>query len=131
MNGNTVKFSVQDCHSTAKPHVNHTILSSCPLLDIEANNACIEDVCALACTPLTQRTTSDPCYIFQVLACCQKMETCLKGWFGPQVLSRITDRCSLTYEGCISSNRIVVDLDNCDLDFEGLSIQCGQQKIAL
>jgi hypothetical protein len=131
MNGNSVKVSVQDCHGSTKPHLNHTMLSSCPLLDIEARDARIEDVCSLACTPLTHRTTVDPCYIFQVLSCCQKMESCLQGWFGPQILSRISDRCSLTYKGNIKSNRIIVDLDKCLFDFEGLSIQCGNQTIAL
>lgn len=131
MNNNSVKISVQDCQRAAKPHLSHTMLSTCPLLDIEARDACIEDVCALACMPLSHNVTADPCYIFQVLACCQKMESCLQGWFGPQILSRLTDRCSLTYKGNIKSNRIIVDLDKCLFDFEGLSIQCGHQTIAL
>lgn len=131
MNGSSVKISVQNCHATAKPCLSHTLLSTGPLLDIEAMDACIEDVRTLTCTPLSQNITADPCYIFQVLSCCQKMETCLQGWYGPQVFSRITDRGALTYKGNISTNRIVVDLDKCSFDFEGLSIQCGHQTIAL
>jgi hypothetical protein len=131
MNNNSVKIPVQDCQGETKPCLNHTMLSSCPLLDIEARDARIEDVCALACTPLSQTTTADPCYIFQVLACCQKMETCLKGWFGPQILSRLTHRCSLIYKGNINTNRIIIDLDRCHFDFEGLSIKCGHQTLAL
>lgn len=131
MNCNSIKISVQDCHATVKPCLNHTMLSTCPLLDIEAKDACIEDVCSLACTPLCQNVTTDPCYIFQVLACCQKIEACLQGWFGPQILSRIGERCSLTYKGNVNTDRIIIDLDNCNFDFEGLSIQCGHQTIAL
>lgn len=131
MNSTSVKFSVQDSHSTSKPHLNHTMISTCPLLDIEAKDAHIEDVRSLTCTPLSQTITADPCYIFQVLACCQKMESCLQGWFGPQIFSQITDRCSLTYKGNVKTNRIIVDLDKCLFDFEDISIQCGQQTIAL
>ena len=131
MDCNSVKFSIQDCRPTAKPCLNRTILSTCPLLDIEAQDACIEDVQSLACIPLAQTTTTDPCYVFQILSCCQKMEACLQGWFGPQILSHITSRCSLTYKGNIKTNRIVIDLDKCHFDFEGLSIQCNHQTITL
>lgn len=131
MSCNSVKISVQDCHATIRPYLNHALLSSCSLLDIEAKDACIEEVYSLACTPLSQSVTADPCYVFQVLACCQKMEACLQGWFGSQILSKIKHRCSLTYKGNISTNRIIIDLDKCLFDFEGLSIQCGHQTIAL
>lgn len=131
MNGNYVKVPVHERCTSAKPCLSHTVLSSCPLLDIEAKDACIEDVCSLSCMPLSQTATTDPCYVFQVLSCCQKLETCLQGWFGPQILGRITGRSSLTYRGNVSTNRIIIDLDKCLFDFEGLSIQCGHQTIGL
>ena len=127
---NSVTISAQNGCSSTKPHFSHTMLCSCPLLDIETQDASIEDVCSLSMDKLSQEITADPCYVFQVLECCHKLEACLQGWYGPQILSRIMTKPVLVYNGGVHTNRIIIDFDRCMMDFEGFGIQCGSQMMA-
>lgn len=128
MINSSVVVSVQGGCSD-KPYLNNQTLTECPLLDVDICNAPIQDVEHLRCGHLAPSATTDPCYVFQVLDCCHKLEGCLQNWYGPNILQRITDQCILTYTGNINAQRVIVDLDFGRLDFEGFSIQCGSQTL--